>query len=98
MDDIIEFTVMPVQKLAAKEERCVIVTNPPYGKRIGDQEDLDRIYKSISAFCRLNPTWSLFLITADKTFEKKFGRPADRRRKLYNGQIETCYYQYHGTK
>ena len=37
-------------------------------------------------------------ITADKTFEKKFGRPADRRRKLYNGRIETCYYQYHGKK
>lgn len=98
VDDIIEFSVKPVQKLTAKEEKCIIVTNPPYGRRIGEQEELDRIYRSLSAFCRQNPSWSLFLITADKTFEKKFGRPADRRRKLYNGQIETCYYQYHGIK
>ena len=30
--------------------------------------------------------------------EKIFGREADRRRKLYNGRLEVCYYQFHGTK
>ena len=54
--------------------------------------------KRLKGLTELAPTWSVFLITADKTFEAKFGRPADRRRKLYNGRIETCYYQIHGTK
>jgi putative N6-adenine-specific DNA methylase len=39
------------------------------------------------------------MITPDKTIEKQvFGKPADRRRKLYNGNIEVCYYQYYGVK
>ena len=45
-----------------------------------------------------NPTWSFFLITSDKELEKALDRKADRRRKLYNGTIETQFYQFHGTK
>jgi hypothetical protein len=48
------------------------------------------------------PAWSFFLITSDKEIEKeimkKTGRKADRRRKLYNGTIETQFYQYHGER
>ena len=80
------------QKLAPADAAAPIV------ERIGEQKQLDAIYTDLAAFSEANPTWSVFLITADKTFESKFGRPADRRRKLYNGRIETCYYQIHGTK
>lgn len=38
--------------------------------------------------------WSYFIITSDKSFEKEFGRKADKRRKLYNGRLECCFYQY----
>ena len=48
------------------------------------------------------PNWSFFLITSDKELEKEIeritGRRADRRRKLYNGTIETQFYQYHGSR
>ncbi len=96
--DCIEFRVAPIKNFVAEEEYGMIVTNPPYGERIGEQKDINNIYKFLTEFYEKNPTWSLFLITADKTFETKFGRPADRRRKLYNGRIETCYYQYHGQR
>ena len=77
----------------------VVVTNPPYGERIGDQKSMDRIYEAFRKFFREHPTWSLFMITSDKTAElKAFGRPADRRRKLFNGRLEVCYYQFHGQK
>ena len=70
-------------------ERGVLVTNPPYGERIGDRKSIDlasdQVYR---AFFTAHPSWSLFAITADKTIEAKaFGRPADRRRKLYNGRL-----------
>ena len=45
-----------------------------------------------------HPTWSFFLITSDRELEKALDRKADRRRKLYNGTIETQFYQYHGTR
>jgi 23S rRNA G2445 N2-methylase RlmL len=44
------------------------------------------------------PRWSFFLLTSDKGLEKALRRRAERRRKLFNGNIETTYYQYHGEK
>ena len=83
----------------AGRESGVVVTNPPYGERIGDQKSIDRIYAAFLKFFHENPTWSLFMVTSDKTAElKSFGRPADRRRKLFNGRLEVCYYQFHGQK
>ncbi len=81
------------------KEGGIIVTNPPYGERIGDRESIDELYKGFNKFLKENKTWSMFAITPDKTIEEKvFGRPSDRRRKLFNGRMEVCYYQYHGQK
>jgi len=83
----------------APAPRGVMVCNPPYGERIGDAADLARIYASLRDFFGANPDWSLFLLTTDKDFEQvAMGRPADRRRKLYNGRLETTLYQYHGAR
>lgn len=99
VEDCIEFKVMDVSKYIVKEENGIIITNPPYGERIGEKREIEAIYESISYLIKKNPTWSLFLITTDKNFEDKvLGREADRRRKLYNGRLEVCYYQVHGQK
>lgn len=84
---------------AALPPSGVVVTNPPYGQRIGERESIDRLYSAFKDFFSENGSWSLFALTADKDIEKKaFGRQADRRRKLYNGRLEVCYYQFHGAK
>lgn len=98
VDDCITFAQADVAAMRTKSKSGVVVTNPPYGERIGDREAIDKIYAAYRRFFSENPTWSLFAITADKTIEKKFGRTADRRRKLYNGRLEVCYYQFHGEK
>ncbi|HHX13494.1 MAG TPA: class I SAM-dependent RNA methyltransferase [Clostridiales bacterium] len=99
VDDTIEFAVQPVNQLTAEQPSGIIVSNPPYGERIGDKGQIDQIYRNLNRFISENPDWSLFMVTADKDFEKNFRpTPADRRRKLYNGRIEICYYQYHGKK
>lgn len=97
--DDISFSVKDVKDLRDDRLGGIIVTNPPYGERIGEISDIDRLYGCLKRFCRRNRTWSLFMITADPEAERKvFGRRADRRRKLYNGNIETTYYQFHGEK
>lgn len=99
VDDCIVFKRMNMEEMEAKETSGVIITNPPYGERIGEKEQIKKIYNKLKDFTKENPTWSLFVITPDKTIEKQiFGREADRRRKLYNGNIEVCYYQFHGAK
>lgn len=108
-----------------------LITNPPYGRRIGGREDegqsrstqsrqtqsrsdqasaggrdrmrphspeLDALYQELPRVFRRLPTWSHYVFTAYPRFEPLVGRPADRRRKLYNGRIECTYYQFHGPK
>lgn len=99
VDEHIDFRRADVKELDTPGNRGIIVTNPPYGERIGINDEIDRIFKSLGKFCKKHPDWSLFIITPDKDAEKKImGRRADRRRKLYNGNIETTYYQFHGAK
>lgn len=97
--DSISFQVAEAETMTATEEYGIIITNPPYGERMGDKKEMLNIYKFLGEFIQNNPGWSLYLITADKEFEKAFReKPADRRRKLYAGKIETCYYQYYGLR
>lgn len=77
----------------------IIIMNPPYGERIGDRKTQEKIFRTVSGFFHARPDWSVFLITPDETVEKEwFRRPADRRRKLYNGHLKVCYYQFHGER
>ena len=99
--DCIEFVSgdMAALKKLNEEENIVVVSNPPYGKRIGEEEIMNGIYETYNYYLKKHPYWSLFLITSDKSAERKIRkRPADRRRKLYNGRVETWYYQFHGEK
>ena len=101
VDDCIEFVEgdMAALKALDDEENIIIVTNPPYGKRIGEEESMNAIYETYKYYLKKHPAWSLFMITADKDAERKIRKkPADRKRKLYNGRIETCYYQFHGER
>ncbi|NLD18669.1 MAG: class I SAM-dependent RNA methyltransferase [Clostridiales bacterium] len=99
VDDCIQFTKADVRDLKPVGERGIIITNPPYGERIGDEAEIEIIYTALKGFCGSNPDWSLFIITTDKEVEDKvMRRKANRRRKLYNGRLEVCYYQFHGEK
>lgn len=102
VEDQIHFVVGDMKALAGfsgKREEGIILCNPPYGERIGDKEAIEKVYSALRSFMSDNPTWSLFMITSDKDAEEKvLGREANRRRKLYNGMIETCYYQFHGKR
>jgi putative N6-adenine-specific DNA methylase len=97
--DCICFERKAFRDVTATESHGIVICNPPYGERVGERTEMERIYGEIGDFFRQNPTWSLYLITTDKEFETKaFGRSADRRRKLYNGRLETTYYQYYGER
>ena len=91
-----------IPKGASRDDYGVVISNLPYGVRIGDRKANQKIYEHFGMLMKEFPNWSFFLITSDKEFEKEIekitGRRADRRRKLYNGTIETQFYQYHGAR
>lgn len=75
----------------------IILTNPPYGIRL-EKAEVDRAERELGKFFASLPTWSLFAITSSKDLEKKVGKGANRKRKLYNGSIRVDYYQFYGPK
>lgn len=91
------FQLADFADLTTKRDYGVIITNPPYGERL-DQEELRHLYESIPYVLRGLPTWSHYIFTSYPNFEALIGKQADRRRKLYNGRIECTYYQFHGPK
>lgn len=99
VDDCIAFTVQPVSSIHFDQTHGIIICNPPYGERIGEKREIEAIYQDLKKFYKTNPTWSLYLLTSDKEFEQSFSEKLpDKRRKLYNGRIETTFYQYYGEK
>ena len=99
VEDCIHFRRADAAKLHAQGQNGILITNPPYGERIGEEKEIQKIYGGLKNFLQNHPDWSLFLVTTDKDAEEKIlQRKADRRRKLYNGRLEVCYYQFHGQK
>lgn len=97
VDADIHFQIGDFSDLTSQKEFGVIITNPPYGERL-DQEELRQLYESVPYVLRGLPTWSHYIFTSYPKFETLIGKHADRRRKLYNGRIECTYYQFHGPK
>jgi 23S rRNA (guanine2445-N2)-methyltransferase / 23S rRNA (guanine2069-N7)-methyltransferase len=75
-----------------------LVTNPPYGERSGDARDARELYRRMPEIFRRLPTWSFYVLAAGRDFESIVGQKADRRRKLYNGDLECTYYQFLGPR
>ena len=98
VDHLIHFQRRPVSELNHPKKYGFIITNPPYGERIEEKENLPALYREIgAAFGRLD-SWSEYLITSYDQAEKYIGRKADKNRKIYNGMLKTYYYQFLGPK
>lgn len=98
VDDCIQFDVLPCQDIKLPEKYGIMITNPPYGERIGELKEVEQMYRDLGAIMKKNPTWSTYLITSMEYFESLFGRKADQKRKLFNGRIKTDYYQFLGPR
>ncbi len=96
--DLIHFQQRTFEELSSKRQFGCLITNPPYGQRLGEQRELESLYRSFPEVLRKLPTWSHFILTSYPNFEALVQREATRRRKLYNGRIQCTYYQFHGPK
>ena len=94
VDGCIHFQKLDYTKTASKYQQGFIITNPPYGERLEDEAKACALYQGMGEHFKTFEDWSCFVISSNKSFEKYFGRKADKRRKLYNGRLECCYYQY----
>jgi putative N6-adenine-specific DNA methylase len=98
INEDISFFVKDMRDVDMNFEYGVVITNPPYGERMGEKEEVQNLYVDLGKKLRPHDTWSVYVITSDEEFEKLYGKKADRKRKLYNGRIKVDYYQFYGPR
>ena len=95
---LIHFQQRPVSQLSHPKKYGFLVTNPPYGERLEEKENLPALYREIGERFRALDSWSAYIITAYEDAEKYIGRKADKNRKIYNGMMKTYFYQFLGPR
>lgn len=94
----ITFKQMRLQDFRTELINGVVISNPPYGERLLDDEGVTRLYQEMGETFAPLKTWSKFILTSDEQFETKYGSLVDKKRKLYNGTLRVDYYQYFGER
>ncbi len=94
----IHFQARDVADLRHPKPYGFLITNPPYGERIAEKEELPALYRTLGEVYRGLSDWSMYIITSYEEAEKYIGRKADKNRKIYNGMIRSYFYQFMGPK
>lgn len=90
----IELQVMPVQKLEAPAENCLIVTNPPYGERI-TSDDIYGLYAALGTTIKHKFAGSsVWVISSHDECLDKIGLKPSERIRLLNGSLD-CWYNHY---
>lgn len=98
VDHLIHFQQRPISRLSHRKKYGFLISNPPYGQRIGEEKELPVLYREIGEAYRRLDSWSMFLLTGFEDAQKYIGKKSDKNRKIYNGMMKTWFYQYMGPK
>jgi putative N6-adenine-specific DNA methylase len=94
--DLVRLAVRPVREVHASADYGCVVTNPPYGERVGEIREAEKAYSDMRYSFSALDTWSFFVISPHASFERLFGKRVDKKRRLYNGNIACTFFQYLG--
>ena len=95
VEDVVRFDVADAARFRRDEPYGRIVTNPPYGERLLEKREAEGLYRAFGgAAGALPPGWRVSVLSSHTEFERTFGRPADKKRKLYNGMLKCELFQY----
>ena len=94
----VHFQQRPFAELTSQRQYGCTIMNPPYGLRLGEEREVEELYRMLPEVLRRLPTWSHYILSARNDLEQLVGQKADRRRKLFNAQIECTYFQFYGPR
>lgn len=92
--DSISVTQVPLEQLVLDSQKGCFICNPPYGERLGEQNQCRKLYHELNLLKQRHPGWRMCVISSDPAFERSFGKRADKKRRLYNGRLECTVYIY----
>mgnify|MGYP004630295101 FL=1 len=95
VDDVVKFEVADATRFHWGGLRGRVVTNPPYGERLMEKKEAEELYRGFGkAVAKLPDGWQIAVLSSHTEFERAFGRPADKKRKLYNGMLKCDLFMY----
>ena len=98
VEELIHFQTRDVGDLSHPKKYGFIITNPPYGERLEDKEQVKVLYEKLGRQYKKLDSWSAFVITSYEDAPKDMGVKPTKNRKIYNGMIKTYFYQFLGPK
>lgn len=94
VDKYIHFQRADMRDFSSRFSHGVIISNPPYGERLSDRKEVEKLYRDYGKKVASLDDWCAYTLTPVDDFERLFGKKADKKRKIYNGKIECCYYSH----
>ena len=98
VEKLIHFQRHGIDQLSHSKKYGFLITNPPYGERLQEKQEMPSLYRTIGERFRMLDSWSMYIISGYEDVEQDIGRKADKNRKIYNGMMKTYYYQFLGPK
>lgn len=93
VEDCVSFEVADARELRT-QPNDLLLANPPYGERLMEEREVERLYAAFGKTLFGQPFKGLYIISSHPEFERRIGRRAARRRKLYNGMIPCQLFMY----
>ncbi len=89
-----DFIQADFAELSAPYESGLILCNPPYGERLGDEEEASKLYKKMGCLWQNFKNWDFGIITSHKSFQEDFGHYAKTLKDIKAGNLNTTFYIY----
>jgi len=95
LENYIKIINCPFQEFQLPPGLGLIICNPPYGKRIGDENELHNLYQQLGKYCKKQASgWDLWLLNGNPKLSKHLGMKANRRFQVNNGSIDCRWLNY----
>ena len=92
----IRFSVADAKSFHCPLKYGVLLSNPPYGERLGEEKEVRSLMSGVGKAFRALPDWNAYILTALPDFERYFGKTADKKKKLFNANLVCGFYSYFG--
>lgn len=92
----IRFFVADARSFKSDLKYGVLLSNPPYGERLGEEKEVRALMNGVGKAFRALPDWNAYILTALPDFERYFGKTADKKKKLFNANLVCGFYSYFG--
>lgn len=94
VEEYINIFQADARRIKKEDRKGTIVCNPPYGERMGEREEIERLYQQLGGSFKALYPWQIYVLTSCDRFDRLYGQRADKVKKLYNGMLPCYLYEY----